>query len=169
MSILNVEGKKYRLGDVVGEGSSWTVQVDEKKIPVEILREIRSHPPVLLVRAEEKVIRISAHRRDDQDAYLVEVNGQPLVVRLEEEAGSGPLGEATTVEGPVLVSSPMAGKILAVKIAAGASVQEGQSLVVLEAMKMENEIAAPKKGTVKEVYVNQGALAKPGDKLVLIE
>jgi biotin carboxyl carrier protein len=40
---------------------------------------------------------------------------------------------------------------------------------VLEAMKMENEIAAPKKGIVKEIYVQQGALAKPGDKLVLVE
>jgi len=63
----------------------------------------------------------------------------------------------------------MAGKIASVKISVGATVEEGQALVVLEAMKMENEIAAPKRGTVKEIYVQQGSLTKPGDKLVLIE
>ena len=73
------------------------------------------------------------------------------------------------VAGPVVVSSPMAGKIAAVRTSMGAVVDEGQALVVLEAMKMENEIAAPKKGTVKEIYVKPGALARPGDKLVLIE
>lgn len=167
MPILSVDGKKYRLGDLLGEGSFWTLPVDEKKITVEILREIPSSPSVLLVRAEERVIRVSAERGDDQDAYYVELNGRPMVARLEQEAGAR-LGEAYA-EGPVLVSSPMAGKIAAVKVSPGASVQDGQALVVLEAMKMENEIAAPKAGTVKEVYVQKGVLAKPGDKLILIE
>lgn len=92
-----------------------------------------------------------------------------MVVRLEDDRPGG-IGEpAETVEGPIIVTSPMPGKIAAVKATAGAIVEEGQALIVLEAMKMENEIAAPKKGKVKEIYVQPGVLAKPGEKLLLIE
>jgi len=97
------------------------------------------------------------------------LNGRPILARIEEETPFTGMGESDKVEGPILINSPMAGKIASVKISVGATVEEGQALVVLEAMKMENEIAAPKRGTVKEIYVQQGSLAKPGDKLVLIE
>ena len=97
------------------------------------------------------------------------MNGRPILARIEEETPFTGMGDSDKVEGPILINSPMAGKIASVKISVGATVEEGQALVVLEAMKMENEIAAPKGGTVKEIYVQQGSLAKPGDKLVLIE
>ena len=97
------------------------------------------------------------------------MNGRPILARIEEETPFTGMGESDKVEGPILINSPMAGKIASVKISVGATVEEGQALVVLEAMKMENEISAPKRGTVKEIYVQQGSLAKPGDKLVLIE
>jgi biotin carboxyl carrier protein len=169
MQLLNIDGKKFRLGELVGEGSTWAVPVDDKRFNVEVLEETMSRPSVHLLRVGGKVIRVEVERRDDRDAYLVEINGRPIVARLEEEVpllhGAG----AETIEGPALVTSPMAGKIASVKALIGTIVEEGQALVVLEAMKMENEIAAPKKGTVKEIYVQQGSLAKPGDKLVLIE
>lgn len=91
------------------------------------------------------------------------------MARLEEESSPVHVVDSRRVEGPFLINSPMAGKIASVKALVGATVEEGQALVVLEAMKMENEIAAPRKGTVKEVYVREGSLAKPGDRLVLIE
>ena len=97
------------------------------------------------------------------------MNGKPLVARIEKETLHERTGGPEAFEGPILINSPMAGKIASVKISVGALVEEGQALVVLEAMKMENEIAAPKRGTVKEIYVQQGSLAKPGDKLVLID
>jgi biotin carboxyl carrier protein len=167
--VLNIDGKKFRLGTVAGEGSLWKVLVDEKEIIVEILSEISTHPRVLLVRTGGRVLRVGVEKRGDRDAYDVELNGRPLVARLEEENPLVHGGESETVEGPLLIDSPMAGKIASVKALVGATVEEGQALVVLEAMKMENEIAAPRKGTVKEVYVQQGSLAKAGDRLVLIE
>ena len=97
------------------------------------------------------------------------MNGRPIVAKIEEETMLVGRAESDKVEGPILINSPMAGKIASVKTSVGAMVEEGQALVVLEAMKMENEIAAPKRGTVKEVYVQPGSLAKPGDRLVLIE
>ena len=64
------------------------------------------------------------------------------------------------------VKAPMPGNILDVKVAAGASVKAGDVLVILEAMKMENEIVAPQDGTVASVNVNKGDTVNSGDVLV---
>ena len=66
------------------------------------------------------------------------------------------------------VDSPMPGTILKVNVAAGQTVNEGDLLVILEAMKMENEIFAPKNGTVTQVLVEKGASVNTGDVLVVI-
>ena len=62
----------------------------------------------------------------------------------------------------------MPGTILDVKVAAGQAVKAGDLLMVLEAMKMENEIFAPKSGTVSQVVVSKGASVNTGDALVVI-
>ena len=62
----------------------------------------------------------------------------------------------------------MPGNILDVKVATGTSVKKGDVLIILEAMKMENEIMAPCDGTVKQVLVNKGATVNSGDPLVVI-
>ena len=64
------------------------------------------------------------------------------------------------------VKAPMPGNILDVKVAAGASVKAGDVLVILEAMKMENEIVAPQDGTVASINVNKGDTVNSGDVLV---
>ena len=66
------------------------------------------------------------------------------------------------------VNAPMPGTILKVNVNNGDTVKEGQVLVVLEAMKMENEIMAPKSGTVNQVLVSRGASVDTGAPLVVI-
>ena len=66
------------------------------------------------------------------------------------------------------VTAPMPGTILRVNVQNGQAVKEGDLLVVLEAMKMENEIYAPKNGTVSQVVVSKGASVNTGDALVVI-
>jgi biotin carboxyl carrier protein len=168
LPILSIERSKYRLGEIIGQERHWAVAVDDRNVRLEILRETSSMPPSLLLRAGSKVMRVSLRKTERENTFLVELDGRPFLTRLEEEVVATRTGDSA-IAGPVMVSSPMAGKIAAVRTSKGATVDEGQALIVLEAMKMENEIAAPKKGTVKEVYVEQGALARPGDKLVLIE
>ena len=66
------------------------------------------------------------------------------------------------------VTAPMPGNILKVNVTAGQAVKEGDVLVVLEAMKMENEILAPKACTVKQVLVSKGATVDTGATLVVL-
>lgn len=67
-----------------------------------------------------------------------------------------------------IVKSPMPGNILKINVAPGQKVEEGDVLIVLEAMKMENEIVATKSGTVAQVAVSKGAVVETGAPLVVI-
>ena len=82
-------------------------------------------------------------------------------------APAAPAAPAVTAAGEP-VNSPMPGTILRVEVAQGAAVKEGQLLVVLEAMKMENEILAPKDGTVAQVVVSKGSHVETGSPLIVL-
>lgn len=106
--------------------------------------------------------------------YTITVNGNVYDVCVEEGAGAAvasapaaaPKAAAPAgAQGAVKVSAPMPGKILKVVAAAGASVKKGDVLVVLEAMKMENDIVAPQDGTVVSVNVSVGQSVEPGEVL----
>ena len=84
---------------------------------------------------------------------------------------AAPAAPAAPAAAPVAgeaVSAPMPGNILKVNVTAGQAVKEGDVLVVLEAMKMENEIMAPKAGTVAQVLVSKGSTVDTGATLVVL-
>ena len=68
-----------------------------------------------------------------------------------------------------IIEAPLPGKILSVNVTVGNTVGEGTVICTIEAMKMENPIMSPVKGSVKEVLVSPGAIVKTGDKLAVIE
>lgn len=72
---------------------------------------------------------------------------------------------ATGSEGAVKVNSPMPGKILSVKASVGQAVKRGEVIMILEAMKMENEIVAPSDGTIASINVNEGVSVEAGSVL----
>jgi biotin carboxyl carrier protein len=72
-------------------------------------------------------------------------------------------------EGKQTITAPMPGKIVKVFVKPGDEVAEGQGLVVVEAMKMENELKAPKAGKVTEVLAKEGSTVENGAKLVVVE
>ncbi len=75
---------------------------------------------------------------------------------------------AAVPAGSESVTAPMPGKVMSIKVTTGQAVTAGDLILVLEAMKMENEIFCGASGTVKEIRVNEGAAVNPGDVLVVI-
>jgi biotin carboxyl carrier protein len=73
-----------------------------------------------------------------------------------------------SLEGPQRVDSPMPGKVVRVLVKQGEQVQEGQGLVVVEAMKMENELKSPKVGVVAELHAQEGQAVEAGAKLAVV-
>lgn len=110
--------------------------------------------------------------------YEVEVEaGQAMLVDEYEAYAPAPIAAAPAAASvsaaPALaagevVKSPMPGNILKINVTVGQKVNEGDTLLVLEAMKMENEIAAPKAGTVAQIIVSKGAVVETGAPLVVI-
>ena len=106
--------------------------------------------------------------------YRVNVNGTVYEVELEEITGAAPAAApaapapAAAPAGGEKIAAPMPGTILSVNVAAGDAVKKGQVLMILEAMKMENEIMAPCDGTVTSVSVTKGAAVESGALLCTI-
>ena len=115
--------------------------------------------------------------------YRITVNGVAYDVAVEE------MGEGATASAPapattpkpaapkaapagagaIKINSPMPGNILSVKASAGQAVKKGDVLMILEAMKMENEICAPQDGTIASVQVSAGDSVESGDVLVTMD
>lgn len=118
--------------------------------------------------------------------YEVEVEqGEAMLVNEYELAAPAAAAPAAPAAAPVaaapaaapaagalaageVVTSPMPGNILKINVAQGQHVNEGDVLIVLEAMKMENEISATKSGTVAQINVTKGAVVETGTPLVII-
>ena len=83
-------------------------------------------------------------------------------------APAAPAAPAAVTGAGEVVSAPMPGSIIKVNVSAGQAVKSGDVLVVLEAMKMENDITAPKDGTITQVVTSKGASVSSGDPLVVI-
>ena len=83
-------------------------------------------------------------------------------------AAPAPAPAAAALAAGEVVKSPMPGNILKINVSQGQAVKEGDVLIVLEAMKMENEIVAPKAGSVAQIAVSKGQVVETGSPLVVI-
>jgi biotin carboxyl carrier protein len=108
---------------------------------------------------------------DREGACLVEVAGERYAIDVEEETRHiiRTRGGAAAGEGAQTVRAPMPGRITLVPVSPGAAVAPGDTLVVVEAMKMENELKAQAAGTVREVRVQAGQTVNVGDVLIVVD
>ena len=109
--------------------------------------------------------------KEEQGLFLVDVNAESYQLRVEEETRYllRTRGGTRPEAGGQVVAAPMPGKVVHLEVQAGSRVRPGDGLVVLEAMKMENEFKAIVAGIVKEIRVRVGQAVSAGDVLMVIE
>ena len=114
--------------------------------------------------------RIVKPDEDGSQTYEIQFAGQRFEVQIEDERAKTLASSAKSAHdtGDAKVRAPMPGLVIGVPLEVGSKVERGQTVVVLEAMKMENDLAAPKAGTLKEVKVGKGQTVNQGDVLVVI-
>ncbi|HEY3164966.1 MAG TPA: biotin/lipoyl-containing protein [Candidatus Limnocylindrales bacterium] len=115
-------------------------------------------------------------RRDDSGVTMVEVvvDGWRFELEVEDAARAELRRRATRAEargsanGPAEIRAIIPGRVAAVRVVAGDQVTAGQGVLVVEAMKMQNELRAPRDGTVERVAVGEGETIEHGDLLVVL-
>ncbi|MET4160907.1 oxaloacetate decarboxylase alpha subunit [Marinobacterium sp. MBR-111] len=120
---------------------------------------------------------MAAKKNNGPEVYTINVNGQNYVVQVTEGGDISSVSAAPAAAAPAAapaagsgepVPAPLAGNIWKVQVAAGQAVQEGDVLVILEAMKMETEVRAARAGTVVSVDVKEGDAVQVGDSLLTL-
>ena len=157
-----VDGRALRV-EVRGKDGRYVVLLDGAPLEVD-LQDTGSHFVSLLVGGRS----YEAGLEKRPGGYTVVLADDVVSVDLAEGAksSSAPVRKAA---GLARVTAPMPGKLVRVLVAAGQGVAAGEGLVVVEAMKMENELRSPKAGTVKEVPVREGQAVEAGTLLVVVE
>ena len=105
------------------------------------------------------------------DEYRISIDGELYVVSVQDERTrkiQKALNRAAKETGEFILKAPMPGLVRGIPVLSGQEVQKGQGLVILEAMKMENELRAPRAGVVRDIRVKPGDAVELGQALVVI-
>ncbi|HSD66470.1 MAG TPA: biotin/lipoyl-containing protein [Vicinamibacteria bacterium] len=157
-----VHGRTVRV-EVRGGGGRYTVVLDGSPIEVDLVAAGRPFSS-LLVDGESHEVGIEKR----PDGYGVLFPGQTVAVALAEAARGAP-SAVRPAHGPARLTAPMPGRVVRVLEAPGADVAAGQGLVVIEAMKMENELRSPRAGRLQEVTVREGQAVEAGALLAVVQ
>ena len=146
-----IDGEPRRIGVEKGD-KTVTFRDGSETLEAEV-RRVSGHE--LFFSFGGRTVRV--HLARDGGRILVSVDGREFVIT-EPEPGTGRAaeGDARTPEGNLRVKSPMPGKVIKLAVGPGERVRKNQTLVIVEAMKMENEIQSPAEGVVKAIHVAVG-------------
>ena len=160
-----VDGKVHRV-EVAGRGGRYTVTVDGQALDVDV-RAVGSAFASLIVQPDGRSFDVGLEARPG--GYRVVVGGQDFSVDLVETTRAGPASARRGAAGPARLVAPMPGRIVRVLAEPGQAVEAGQGLVVMEAMKMENELRSPRAGRVAEVHARERQAVEMGALLVVVD
>jgi len=156
-----VLGRTLRV-EVREAGGRYAVVIDGKPHDVDYRETGRDFVSLLL---DGRSYEAGLERRPN--GFVVHFPADTLDIELREAARGGAAG-ARKPAGLARVVAPMPGKIVRVLVAAGQEVPAGQGLVVMEAMKMENELRSPRAGTVQQLAVREGQTVETGALLAVV-
>ncbi len=125
-------------------------------------------PNIFSIKIGERSVR--AYMARDKDKRYVQLDGSQFILTEPSQMGDGfQRGEEQSQEDMLLVKAPMPGKVIKINVAEQDKVRKNQTLVIVEAMKMENEIKASINGTVKKIYCSPGDLVETQNPLIELE
>lgn len=153
----------------------FVIEIDEEgritvnERPYEIDFQILAEGGVLSLLLDNKSLEAVVEERDQ--AWDVLIKGELYTVKVQDERAyrlAKARGAVTEVTGEAIVKSPMPGLIISVPVQEGQQVDKGDRVVILESMKMENELHSPRSGIVKHIYVDEGDSVEKGQSLATI-
>lgn len=159
-----IDGKSYRL-DLQRAEKSWQCRLDNREVHLDA---VLTRVDVLSVLIDGKAYEIKReHTATDMHLWVGSARYEaelrdPRSLRSRKGTGGDD-------KGPRKLLAPMPGKVVRVLLKEGAAVESGQGILVVEAMKMQNEIKSPKKGTVQKIVAGAGAAVNAGDVLAIVE
>lgn len=147
------------------EDSGWRCKLDGQEIPLDV---ISTHSGVLSILLDGKSYKIKQESNGSELSVVVGRQRFSAQVR-DPRSLRGRHAAEGAGEGPRRITAPMPGKVVRILAPAGTPVEHGQGVIVIEAMKMQNELKSPKKGTVKKLNVSEGAAVEAGQALAEVE
>ena len=152
--------------EVLKKGEQYQVAIEDRKYTVDA---IASGPMAFSLLVDGHSCEVALEKQEDR--YTAHFYDHALEFGFFEarKFKAGELAKKSTTTGPVKITAPMPGKIVRVPVAENTAVQEGTPLVVMEAMKMQNEFRAPRAGNVKKIQVKEGDTVSAQQVLVILE
>jgi biotin carboxyl carrier protein len=161
---VTINSKNYRL-ELERADAGWRCRLDGREIQMDAVLARRDVLSVLIGGKAYEIKRectaTDMHLWVGSARYLAELR-DPRSLRSRR-------GADVDEKGPRKLLAPMPGKVVRVLIGEQQAVEAGQSILVVEAMKMQNEIKSPKKGTIRKIHVGPGAAVNAGDVLAIVE
>lgn len=161
---ITIDGKNYRL-QLKRKDAGWDCRLDGRPIEIDAVLTRRD---VLSVISGGKAYEIRRERSGLDTHLWVGITRHAVSIRDPRSLRARADG-AGDGQGPRKLVAPMPGRIVRLLVEEKSEVEAGQGIVVVEAMKMQNEIKSPKKGVVKTLAVAAGANVNAGDVLAIVE
>jgi biotin carboxyl carrier protein len=162
-----ITGEKHDL-DIKLDGSRVFAEIDGRSYEVEACS---SQPGIYLLLADGYVYQCRVdHTEAKRESPEVTVGNHAYTITLTDpKRFRGAQSSGSHTNGAAQIVAPMPGKVVRVLVEAGASVEAGDGIIVVEAMKMQNEMKSPKAGKVTTINVAAGATVNAGDVLAVVE
>jgi biotin carboxyl carrier protein len=161
---VNIDGTEYRL-DLGRAAGGWHCRVNGRELRMDA---VRAQPEVLSVLIDGRAYEI--RREQAVDGTRIWVGDRPYTAEVRDSRSPrGRRLHADVSKGAKQLVAPMPGKVIRLLLRENSPVEAGQGVVVVEAMKMQNEIRSPKKGTLRKLAVVEGAAVNAGDVLAVVE
>ncbi len=160
---ITIDGKNYRL-ELDRAENLWACRLDGREVEVDA---VLARPDVLSLRIGNRAYEVKCERVAS-DLHLW-VGSERFAAEVRDPRSLRGRVRAVDDRGPKKLTAPMPGKIVRILASEGAEVELGAGVLVVEAMKMQNEIKSPKKGTIQKIFVGEGAAVNAGDVLAIVE